>query len=65
MLTPGDFSALDIDNDGFLSEADLEGETPAPIGCPITKAWSKDAFGDFLLLGLSLLVLLGWRGRNS
>ncbi len=71
-LTPAQFATLDTNGDQLLSPSELaaaagtEGETEGEeaVGCNCTGVKGvkdvKKYLGDFLLLGLSLLVLLGW-----
>ena len=59
-LTQEQFDALDTDSNGTLSSEELSGESPT--GCFGKSGLSsfdvKGLFGDLLLLGLSLVVLL-------
>jgi hypothetical protein len=56
---------MDLNDDGFLTEAELRGEQPAPSGCPLGKSavgtGIRDFLGDIFLLGLALLSLTSWR----
>jgi len=64
-LTQAEFDALDSNKDGFLSETELGGTTTPETGCALGKAISGDRLGDFFLLGLSAMVMLGWGGRRN
>jgi len=64
-LTQEEFDELDLDSDGFLSEAELDERlNPAPTGCCNNDATTKglrDFLGDLFLLGIALVALAGWQ----
>jgi formylglycine-generating enzyme required for sulfatase activity len=66
-LTQDQFNALDTDDDGFLSIEELGGD--GGCGCckrtPNTKIDIKRYIGDWLLVGLSLLVLITLANRRK
>ena len=62
-LTNADFATLDRDDDGFLSLAELQAQLEPTTGCcEAGKAQAKlqHYLGDFFLLGVALMTLLGW-----
>jgi formylglycine-generating enzyme required for sulfatase activity len=66
-LTRDQFNALDTNGDGFLSLEELGGEDGC--GCckrtPNTKIDIKRYIGDWLLVGLSLLVLISLANKQK
>jgi len=70
-ITHEQFDALDADSDGYLSITELGGEEDDRCGCckrtADTKINLKRYLGDWLLVGLSLMVLisLGSKRRIS
>jgi hypothetical protein len=68
-LTQEQFNELDTDGDGFLSIEELGGEDEGGCGCckrtPNTKIDFKHLLGDWLLGGLSLLVLISLATRQK
>lgn len=70
-LTRSEFNELDSNNDGYLSQAELQAALePQDEGCGCckrtadTKINFKRYLGDWLLVGLSLLVLSGYARRK-
>ena len=61
-LTRAQFDAMDTNQDGLLSRAELGDVVPPPPGCPAGKS-ALPQLGDLFLLGVALLALAGVRGR--
>ena len=68
-LTPQQFVELDENDDGFLSQEELSTDGDDPCGCCQSTSNTKNIFnrylGDWLLVGLSLLVLLSLVGKQK
>ncbi len=68
-LTEEQFTALDTDGDGFLTQAELNAILDEGCGCKgCNKGDAKslgDLLGDWLLIGLSLIVLLGFASTQK
>jgi hypothetical protein len=62
-LTDADFATLDKNGDELLSLAELEAQLQPTTGCceAGTGAAKLERYlGDFFLLGVALMTLLGW-----
>jgi hypothetical protein len=57
-LTRAEFDAMDTNQDGLLSRAELGEVVPPPAGCPAGKSVLPQ-LGDLFLLGVALLALAG------
>jgi hypothetical protein len=68
-LPRGQFDTLDTDDDGKLSIEELGGEADDHCGCCKRTGDSKDLFrrylGDWLLVGLSAMILLAFISRHK
>ena len=65
-LSEEQFGKLDGDNNGFLSREELDAflNPPACCGCGAKRFEPGGIFGDWLLLGLSILVLLAFTRKT-
>ena len=63
-LTQSEFGEIDLDNNGFLTESEIEAFLAGtPEGCCNTSKSVvdlRDYLGDLFLLGLALFALMGW-----
>jgi hypothetical protein len=66
-MTDEEFNSLDRDNDGFLTTDELERTINGGCGCSCgdDAKTAADFMGDYLLIGLSALVLLGFAAVNK